>query len=69
MLVVRLSRDVEERLERFAKQTGRTKTDLAREAIIKRLGDLERTYLSLHHVRSRKRRGHRPRATGGTRPD
>ena len=40
MLAIRLPSDIEERLERLAKATGRTKTDYAREAILEHLDDL-----------------------------
>ncbi len=46
MLVIRLSADIEKRLERLAKRTGRTKTYYAREAIMERIGDLENIYLA-----------------------
>ena len=38
--------DIEERLERLAKATGRTKTYYAREAILEHLDDLEDLYLA-----------------------
>ena len=37
MLVIRLPTDTEERLDRFAKATGRTKTFYAHEAILEHL--------------------------------
>ncbi len=46
MLAIRLPADVEERLERLAKATGRTKTFYAREAILEHLDDLEDLYLA-----------------------
>ena len=46
MLVIRLPSDIEERLERLAKATGRTKTCYAREAILEYLDDLEDLYLA-----------------------
>ena len=46
MLAVRLTKDVEDRLERLAAQTGRTKTFYAREAIEAHLDDLEDFYLA-----------------------
>ncbi|EBI7664401.1 TraY domain-containing protein [Salmonella enterica] len=46
MLAIRLSEDIEARLESLAKQTGRTKTFYAREAILTYLEDLEDYYLS-----------------------
>jgi RHH-type transcriptional regulator, rel operon repressor / antitoxin RelB len=44
MLAIRLPPDVESRLERLAKRTGRTKTHYAREAILKYVDDLEDLY-------------------------
>ena len=46
MLAIRLPADVEERLERLARATGRTKTFYAREAILEHLDDLEDLYLA-----------------------
>ena len=46
MLVIRLEPEIEERLERLAKNTGRTKTFYAREAILEHLEDLEDVYLA-----------------------
>ena len=46
MLAIRLPSDIEERLERLAKATGRTKTYYAREAILEYLDDLEDLYLA-----------------------
>ena len=46
MLAVRLDKDVEERLERLAARTGRTKTYYAREAIEAHLDDLEDFFLA-----------------------
>ncbi len=46
MLAVRLPRQIETRLERLARKTGRTKSDLAREAIVEYLEDLEDFYLA-----------------------
>ena len=46
MLAIRLPSDIEERLERLAKATGRTKTYYAREAILEHLDDLEELYLA-----------------------
>ena len=44
MLAIRLPAEIEKRLERMAKRTGRTKTYYAREAILKHLEDLEDIY-------------------------
>jgi RHH-type rel operon transcriptional repressor/antitoxin RelB len=46
MLAIRLSEDIESRLEALAKRTGRTKTFYAREAIERHLEDLEDLYLA-----------------------
>ena len=46
MLAIGLPEDIERRLERLAKATGRTKTFYAREAILAHLGDLEDLYLA-----------------------
>ncbi len=46
MLAVRLSADVEERLQALAERTGRTKTFYARAAIEAHLEDLEDFYLA-----------------------
>jgi RHH-type transcriptional regulator, rel operon repressor / antitoxin RelB len=46
MLAIRLPANIEKRLDRLAKRTGRTKTYYAREAIIERLADLEAVYLA-----------------------
>jgi RHH-type transcriptional regulator, rel operon repressor / antitoxin RelB len=46
MLAIRLTPEIENRLERLAKKTGRTKTFYAREAIMEHLDDLEDIYLA-----------------------
>lgn len=51
MLAVRLDKDLEERLERLAEKTGRTKTFYAREAIEAHLDDLEDFYLAEERLR------------------
>lgn len=50
MLAIRLSDDIESRLDSLAKQTGRTKTFYAREAILTHLEDLEDYYLSAETI-------------------
>ena len=52
MLAIRLQPDVEKRLERLAKKTGRTKTFYAREAILQHLDDLEDYYLAAEAARN-----------------
>ena len=51
MLAVRLDKDIEQRLERLALRTGRTKTFYAREAIEAHLDDLEDFYLAEERLR------------------
>jgi len=46
MLAIRLPENVEKRLDRLAKRTGRTKTYYAREAVLRHLDDLEDIYLA-----------------------
>ena len=46
MLAIRLSEDLEKRLDNLAKLTGRTKTFYARQAIEQHLDDLEDIYLA-----------------------
>jgi RHH-type rel operon transcriptional repressor/antitoxin RelB len=46
MLALRLSADIEARLDALAKATGRTKSFYAREAIYEYLEDLEDLYLA-----------------------
>jgi RHH-type transcriptional regulator, rel operon repressor / antitoxin RelB len=45
MLALRLSKEIEERLDFLAKKTGRTKSFLAREAILDKMEDLEDRFL------------------------
>jgi RHH-type rel operon transcriptional repressor/antitoxin RelB len=59
MLAIRLPENIEKRLDRLAKRTGRTKTYYAREAILEYLDDLEDIYLAekeLQAIRSGRRR-------------
>ena len=46
MLAIRLPQEIDRRLERLAKATGRTKAFYAREAILAHLDDLEDLYLA-----------------------
>lgn len=46
MLAIRLPRNIEDRLDKLAKKTGRTKTYYAREAILEYLADLEDYHLA-----------------------
>jgi RHH-type rel operon transcriptional repressor/antitoxin RelB len=52
MLAVRLDKELEDRLERLAEKTGRTKTFYAREAIEAHLDDLEDFYLAEERMKS-----------------
>ena len=51
MLAIRLEPDIEKRLERLARRTGRTKTFYAREAILEHLENLEDVYLVTQRLR------------------
>ena len=46
MLSIRLPEEVEARLETLARQTGRTKSYYARQAIVEKIDDLEDIYLA-----------------------
>ena len=46
MLTIRLPAEIESRLAHLAKETGRTKTFYAKEAILNHLDDLEDYYLA-----------------------
>jgi RHH-type rel operon transcriptional repressor/antitoxin RelB len=50
MLALRLNPEIEERLNRLAKRTGRTKSYYAREAILEHIEDLEDAYLALQRL-------------------
>lgn len=54
MLAIRLPDEIEQRLDALAQETGRTKTALAREAILEYIDDLEDYYLA--EARARKNR-------------
>lgn len=57
MIAVRIPKEIEDRLDRIAKLTGRTKTFYVREAILEHLDELEDVYLAekvLENVRSGK---------------
>lgn len=47
MLAIRLPKEIEERLEKLARKTGRSKTYYAREAILEHIQDLEDYYLAV----------------------
>ena len=50
MLAIRLPEDIETRLEKLAKETGRSKTYYAREAILEYIEDLEDHYLAVSRI-------------------
>jgi RHH-type rel operon transcriptional repressor/antitoxin RelB len=52
MLALRLPAEIEERLEKMAKKTGRTKSFYAREAILKYLEDLEDLYIAKRRAKN-----------------
>ncbi len=54
MLAIRLPEAIEKRLSALAGETGRTKTALAREAIVEYIDDLEDLYLA--EARARRNR-------------
>ena len=51
MLALRLPPEVEKRLDDLAKQTGRTKSFYAREAILRHIEDLEDYHLAQRRLR------------------
>ena len=51
MLVLRLPPEIELRLEKLARRTGRTKSFYAREAILAHLDDLEDAYAAKRRLR------------------
>ena len=55
MLAIRLTPDIEDRLNRLTQETGRTKTELAREAILEHLDDLEDFYLAEARARQNRK--------------
>jgi RHH-type rel operon transcriptional repressor/antitoxin RelB len=54
MLAIRLPADIEKRLNRLAKRSGRTKTYYAREAILAHLDDLEDLQIAEERLRALK---------------
>lgn len=50
MLAIRISQDIENRLQYLAQKTGRTKTYYAKEAILRFLEDMEDEYLALSRL-------------------
>jgi len=56
MLAIRISEDVENRLNNLASKTGRTKTYYARKAILEFLEDMEDTYLAMERLENPEKR-------------
>jgi RHH-type rel operon transcriptional repressor/antitoxin RelB len=56
MLALRLSAEIEKRLDSLAKKTGRSKSFYAREAILRHLEDLEDDYLARRRLARKSRR-------------
>jgi RHH-type rel operon transcriptional repressor/antitoxin RelB len=52
MLAIRLPADIEKRLDRLAKRSGRTKTYYAREAILRHIEDLEDIQVAEQRLRA-----------------
>lgn len=52
MIAVRREKDIENRLDRLAKRTGRTKTFYVREAISENLEDIEDAYIAKKRLKS-----------------
>jgi RHH-type rel operon transcriptional repressor/antitoxin RelB len=50
MLSLRLSNDIESRLDALAETTGRTKSFYAKEAIVKYLDEMEDTYIAINRL-------------------
>ncbi len=50
MLAVRLPSNIEKRLDKLARRTGRTKTFYAREAILRYLDELEDIYVAVDRL-------------------
>ncbi len=56
MLSVRLSKEITNRLENLATQTGRTKTFYVKQAILDFLEEMEDTYLAQDRIKNPSRR-------------
>jgi len=50
MLAIRLPEEIEHRLSELAAKTGRTKTYIAREAILEHLDEMEEKYLAIDRL-------------------
>lgn len=56
MIAIRISQDIEQRLQKLAQRTGRTKTYYVREAILRFMEDMEDEYLALSRLETPVRR-------------
>ena len=56
MIAIRLPAEIDERLTKLAKRTGRTKTYYAREAILRLIDDMEDTYIAIERLEKPARR-------------
>lgn len=56
MIAVRVPEEIEERLDKLASRTGRSKTYYVREAILRHLEDLEDTYIAIERMEKPGRR-------------
>ncbi len=56
MLALRLPPEIEKRLDRLAKKTGRTKSFYAREAILRHIEDIEDQHLAVARIKRGGRR-------------
>ena len=56
MIAIRLPAEIDERLTKLAKRTGRTKTYYAREAILRLIDDMEDTYIAVERLEKPARR-------------
>lgn len=50
MLAIRISQNIENRLQHLAQKTGRTKTYYAREALLRFIEDMEDEYIALSRL-------------------
>ena len=56
MLAIRISQDIEGRLQNLALRTGRTKTYYAREALLRFIEDMEDEYLAVSRLETTTKR-------------
>ena len=56
MLAIRISHNIEQRLQHLAQRTGRTKTYYAREALLRYIEDMEDEYIALSRLETSTKR-------------